>query len=174
MKGAFALSKFKLVKSRDISTKAIAHIAMIAAIYAALTIALAPISYGPVQLRVAEALTVLPYYYPMAAPGLFLGCFLANIFGGYGWQDVVFGSLATLTAALLSRRMPHPWLVPLPPVIVNAVIIGTLLHVVTGLPLTLLMLDVGLGQLASCYGLGLPLLYAIKKYKSKTNNTDHN
>lgn len=154
---------FKSKKTDTITPKTMAHVAMIAAIYAALTITLAPISYGPLQLRVAEAMTVLPYFFPAATPGLFLGCFLANLFGGYGWQDVVFGSLATLTAAMLSRRMPHPWLVPLPPVLVNALVIGAVLHFTTGLPILLLMLEVGLGQLGSCYGLGLPLLYTIKK-----------
>lgn len=138
--------------------------AMVAAIYAALTIVLAPISYGPVQLRVAEGLTVLPFFFPEAIPGLFLGCFLANLYGGYGIMDVVFGSLATLLAALLSRKMPHPWLAPLPPVLVNALIIGWILNVTLGLPFGLMALQVGLGQLLSCYVLGMPLLYAVKRF----------
>lgn len=141
-----------------------ARIAMIAAIYAALTISLAPISYGPIQIRIAEAMTVLPYYFPVATPGLFIGCLIANLFGGNGLLDVIFGSLATLIAALLSRRMPHPWLVPLPPVLVNAVVIGGVLHVTTGLPWWLLALEVGAGQLVSCYVLGLSLLYGIQRF----------
>jgi len=107
---------------------------------------------------------VLPYFFPAAAPGLFLGCLIANLFGGNGLLDVVFGSLATLAAALLSRRMPHPWLVPLPPVLINALVIGAVLHVTTGIPWYLLAFDVGLGELASCYILGLPLLYGIKRF----------
>lgn len=138
--------------------------AMLAAIYAALTIVLAPISYGPVQLRVAEGLTVLPYFFPEAIPGLFLGCFLANLYGGYGLIDVVFGSLATLLAALLSRKMPHPWLAPLPPVVVNALVIGWILKVTLGLPFGLMALQVGLGQLLSCYVLGMPVLYGVKRF----------
>jgi uncharacterized membrane protein len=146
------------------SAKNLTRITMIAAIYAALTIALAPISYGEVQVRVAEALTVLPYYFPAAVPGLFIGCLIANLFGGNGLLDIVFGSLATLSAAWLSRRMPHPWLVPLPPVLINAVVIGAVLHVVLGIPWAILALQVGAGQLVSCYVLGLPLLYGIRRF----------
>ena len=75
---------------------------IIAALYAALTIALAPISYGPIQLRVSEALTILPYLTPAAIPGLFIGCLVANILGGLGIYDVVGGSLCTLLAAFLT------------------------------------------------------------------------
>ncbi|MBR0203644.1 MAG: QueT transporter family protein, partial [Synergistaceae bacterium] len=76
--------------------------ALIAALYAALTILLAPISYGPVQCRVSEAFTLLPFYLPEAVPGLFIGCIFANFIGGYGLPDMVFGSLATLIAAFLT------------------------------------------------------------------------
>ena len=79
--------------------------AAIAAIYAALTLALAPISYGAVQVRVSEALTVLPFFMPHSAvPGLFLGCLLANFLGGAGIWDVIFGSAATLVAAMITAR----------------------------------------------------------------------
>ena len=92
---------------------------MIAALYAALTIALAPISFGPVQFRVAEALTLLPFFMPEAIPGLFIGCLLANFTGGFGIIDIVFGSAATLLAAWLTYEMPNMWLAAIPPVIVN-------------------------------------------------------
>ena len=82
---------------------------LIAAIYAAITIALAPISYGQIQVRVAEALTILPAFTPAAIPGLFVGCIVANLYGGGGIIDVVFGSLATLMAAYLSYKMPKKW-----------------------------------------------------------------
>ncbi len=139
--------------------------AMVAAIYAALTVALAPISYGPLQFRVAEAMTVLPWLYPEAVPGLFVGCLVANFFGGNGLLDIVFGSLATLAAALLSRRIKKPWLVPLPPVLINAVVIGAMLSYVLGLPFLLTAAEVGLGQIGSCYVLGLPLLFFLKRMK---------
>ena len=137
--------------------------AMLAAVYAALTVSLAPISYGALQFRVAEALTVLPWLYPEAVPGLFVGCLIANLFGGNGALDVVFGSLATLAAAMLSRRMKPVWLAPLPPVLINAFVIGAVLSYVLGLPFLLTAAEVGLGQVGACYGLGMPLLLLIKR-----------
>ena len=81
---------------------------MVAALYAALTVLLAPLSYGPVQLRFSEGLTLLPYFLPEAVPGLAVGCLIANLFGGYGAVDVVVGTGATLLAAVLTRRMLRP------------------------------------------------------------------
>ena len=84
-------------------TRFIVEAAILAAIYAVITIILAPISYGQIQVRISEALTILPYFTPAAIPGLFVGCIVSNIFGGGGLIDIVFGSLATLIAAILSR-----------------------------------------------------------------------
>lgn len=137
--------------------------AMIGAVYALLTIIFAPISYGMIQVRIAEMLMVLPYFTPAAVPGLFVGCFIANIYGGYGILDIVFGSLATLLSAYLVMRTGNRYLVPLPPVIINAVIVGLVLHLVLKLPYYLTFLWVGLGQLIACYGLGLPLLFILEK-----------
>ena len=139
--------------------------AMVAAIYAAMTIALAPISFGPLQFRAAEAMTVLPCVYPEAVPGLFIGCLIANLIGGYGIADIVFGSLATLAAAYMSRRMKQIWLVPLPPVIVNALVIGAVLSKMLGLPFWLTAGEICLGQTGACYGLGIPLLLFLKRRK---------
>jgi len=136
-------------------------VALTAAAYVTLTMLFHPISYGPVQVRVAEALTVLPYVGQLAIPGLFLGCLLANLLGGWGVYDVVLGSAATLVAALLTRKMPRPWLAPLPPVVVNAVVVGAYLSYLAGLPYFWTALYVGLGQLVACYGLGYPLLLAV-------------
>lgn len=141
--------------------------ALIAAIYAVLTIAFAPLSYGQIQVRFAEALTILPALTPAAIPGLFIGCVVANIFGGNGPIDIVFGSLATLLAAYLSYRMPKKWLVPLPPVIVNAIVVGFILNYLYQLPLVLSMVWVTLGELIACYVLGYPLLVLLDKYKTK-------
>jgi uncharacterized membrane protein len=138
---------------------------MIGAIYAILTILFAPISYGIVQVRVSEMLMVLPFFTPAAIPGLFVGCIIANIFGGFGLLDVIFGSLATLLSAFLVSKIGNKYLAPLPPVIVNAIIIGLVLHVVLDLPLYLTVLWVGFGQLIACYGLGLPLLLLLEKRK---------
>ena len=101
--------------------------ALIAAIYATLTILLGSIGYGPVQFRIAEALTVLPALTPAAIPGLFAGCMIANILGPYGMIDMILGGGATLLAAILSYRLrKHPALVPLPPILVNGVVIGAM------------------------------------------------
>lgn len=147
------------------SSKKLVRIAAIAAIYATITIIMAPFSYGPIQVRVSEAMTVLPYIFPESALGLFVGCLIANVYGNYGIIDIVFGSLATLLAALLTRKMPHWLLAPLPPVLVNAVVVGLMLHYVAGFPLVETMIWVGFGQLVACYAIGLPLLYFLKKYK---------
>ncbi|NLN41530.1 MAG: QueT transporter family protein, partial [Clostridiales bacterium] len=118
----------------DKRTKFIVEAAILAAIYAVVTILLAPISYGQIQVRISEALTILPYFTPAAIPGLFVGCIVSNIFGGGGLIDIVFGSLATLIAAILSRIMRKRWLVPLPPVVINGFVIGWVLYRVYGLP----------------------------------------
>jgi len=139
--------------------------AMIGTIYVLLTIIFAPISYGMVQVRISEMLMVLPFFTPAAIPGLFIGCFIANIFGGHGILDIVFGSLATLLAAYLVSKIRNKYLVPLPPVIVNAVVIGLVLHVVLELPLYMTAAFVGLGQVIACYGLGLPLLLFLERHR---------
>ena len=96
----------------------------IAAIYVVLTLVFAPISYGEIQLRVAEALTILPMFTSAAIPGLFIGCVIANLLGGCVVLDVVFGSLATLIGAALGYLLrKNRWLVPIPTVIANTVII---------------------------------------------------
>ncbi|MDW7740425.1 MAG: QueT transporter family protein [Bacillota bacterium] len=137
--------------------------AMIGAIYALLTLIFAPISYGMIQVRIAEMLMVLPFFTPAAIPGLFVGCVIANIFGGYGIFDIVFGSLATLISAYLVSKISNKYLVPLPPVLINAVVVGMVLHLVLELPFYLTAAWVGAGQLVACYGLGLPLLLILEK-----------
>lgn len=160
--------------------------AVIAAAYAVLTyvVALAGLAYGPVQFRLSEALTVLPVFTSAAVPGLTLGCLLANILSGYGAADMVFGTLATLLAALLTRLVRNvrfrgiPVLAPLPPVLLNAGIIGLELTLMANGKFDLSLFhnfnwilfwsnagSVGLGELVVCYALGLPLLVMIEKNK---------
>ena len=141
--------------------------AIIAAIYAALTLALAPLSYGMIQIRFAEALTILPMFTPAAIPGLFVGCLVSNTLSPYGLIDLILGSLASLSAAFLSYKLKqYPLLVPLPPVAVNAVVIGAMLHYAYGVPnLWACMGWVALGQVAACYVIGLPLMQLLKRYK---------
>lgn len=144
----------------------IVQAAIIAAIYTVVTILIAPYSYGIFQFRVSEALTILPAMLPSAIPGLFVGCLVSNLVGGYGLIDMVFGSLTTLIAAVLSRKLrKYPYLVPLPPVILNAVIVGGYLKFLyfQDVPLLASMGWVALGQVLACYALGYPLLLLLTK-----------
>lgn len=154
-----------MVKNMQKTTDYIRYLveaAVIAAMYAALTI-LIPGGSGQIQIRVAEALTVLAYFTPAAIPGLFIGCLTANIFVGAGIYDVVFGSLATLIAAVLTNKMPSKYLAPLPPIVTNAVIVALVLKLSINAPLLVTMGFVALGELIACYGLGYPLILFMEK-----------
>ncbi|MDO4563825.1 MAG: QueT transporter family protein [Clostridia bacterium] len=149
----------------ELNTKYVAQGAIIAALYAALTVLLSPISYGLVQCRVTEALCILPMFSPAAIWGLSFGCLIANIFGGGGVVDIVFGTLATLLAALCTYRFRKTVLLaPLFPVLFNAIIVGGYLHILTAppVPLPFTMLYIALGEAVACYALGLPLHSLIK------------
>lgn len=147
-------------------SKYLVHGGVIASLYISLTLFTMPISYGVMQVRIAEALTVLPAFTPAAIPGLFVGCLISNILGPNGVVDIVFGSLATLLAAIATYKVGHSdFLVPLPPVLLNGIIIGSMLYYVYGVPLPLwsCILWVGLGEACACYGLGLPLVKYLNK-----------
>lgn len=111
------------------STRKLVLSAAVAALYAALSFfgSMLGLTYGPIQLRLSEALCVLPFLFPDTVSGLFVGCLLTNLLSAYGIPDVVFGSLATLLAALLTARTKRRCLAPLPPVLVNGVLVGALL-----------------------------------------------
>ena len=131
--------------------------AIIAAMYVALTLIFAPISYGAVQVRIAEALTILPLFTPAAIPGLFIGCIIANGIGGGIILDVVFGSLATLIGAIggyLLRK--NRWLVPIPAIVSNSVIVPFVLKYGYGidLPIWLMIIYIAIGEIIGCYILG--------------------
>lgn len=161
-------------------TKLIARGALVAALYIIFT-SFPPfnsISYMGNQVRVSEALTVLPFIEPAAVPGLFIGCFLANLLGPLGPWDIFLGSLLTLAAAVLTwllARTGKPWLAPLPPVLINAFGVSAYLHVLLGLgppvlplggglpPYFLFVISIGLGEIVACYALGLPLLYLLRR-----------
>ena len=146
------------------NTRRLTLAALIAAVYTAATLFLPIPQYGGMQFRVAEAMTLLPFLFPEAIPGLAVGCFLANLLGSPFVLDWIFGTLATLLAALWTRRMPNVYLAALPPVVCNAVIVGAEIAWFTvqdggafwpayGLN----ALTVGLGELAGCFLLGGPL-----------------
>ena len=143
------------------------RVAMIAAIYLVLNIIFAPISYGPVQVRIAEALAVLPFIDPSAILGLFIGCILANIYGGLGLLDIIGGSLCTLLAAYLTSKMKNPKLAPLPPVLINALGVSIYLHLLFNLPYWITVLYIGVGEFIACYILGYPLLIVLIKNKKR-------
>ena len=144
--------------------------AMIAAIYVVLTYVFAPFSFGEVQIRISEALTILPIFTPAAVPGLFVGCLIGNILGGAILPDILFGSIATLLGAIFTYQLRNqkPWFAALPPIISNAMIVPFVLRFGYGvtLPIPLMMCTVGLGEIVSCEVLGLALYCALKKYKN--------
>ena len=154
--------------------------ALVAAAYAALTVALAPISYGAVQFRVSEALTVLPFLMPSTVWGLALGCVLANLYTG-SVLDIVFGSLATLLAGLCTaffgkrgNTVKNRLLGCLMPVLFNAVIVGAVLTWGYQIrefadPLKSYgfnALSVGLGELGVLYLIGYTLLRQLPRSKT--------
>jgi len=145
------------------------HAAMIAAIYVVLTYIFAPFSFGDVQVRIAEALTILPIFTPAAIPGLFIGCLIGNILGGAVLPDIIFGSIATLIGAVFTYllRRKSPFLCILPPIISNTLIIPMILKYAYGinLPIAFMMLTIGIGEVISCGVLGLILYYALRKYR---------
>ena len=147
--------------------------AMVAALYAVLGYFgdIFGLTYGPIQCRFAEALTVLPFVFPAAAPGLVVGCFLTNLLSLYGPLDIIFGTLATAIAAWLSIKVPRWYLAALPPIIVNAIILPPMwawaevgavdsafwaacgFNVLTFIP----------GEALACYVLGTVLLKALSQ-----------
>ena len=128
------------------------------------------LTFGAVQCRFAEALTVLPFLTPVTAWGLFIGCLITNILSPYGLLDMIFGPLTTLIAALLSARCKNKWLAPLPPVLCNAIVISTLIAFQTvgfgaGFwPMFFYQAaTIGAGQMLACYGLGMIVLFAAQR-----------
>ncbi len=152
------------------STKQLTRAAMIAAFYAALTLILQPMSFGPVQFRAAEALTLLPILCAEAIPGLAVGCLIANLLGGAMWYDVLFGTLATLLAAVCTRKLrEYPHAAAMMPVIFNALIVGPAVYLAYSyggtLSVPLLLKDistVAIGEMAVCLILGQGLVGMLK------------
>ena len=148
----------------------IAQAAIIAAVYVTITLIFSYTSFGPIQLRFSEALTILPVFTPAAIPGLFIGAFLSNTIGGLGPIDMIFGSLATLIAAVLTYwiRRYNEFLAPIPPIVVNALIIPFVLYYsLDELPYAIpfMMVTVGVGQILACGVLGTLLYLALRKHR---------
>ena len=144
--------------------------AMIAAIYVALTMLAAPISFGPIQFRISEALCILPVFSSAAIPGRFVGCLLANLLGTAVPMDVIFGSLATLIGAVGTYKLRNRgWLACLPPIVSNALIVPFVLRFAYGAQdfIPLMMLTVGIGEVLAVGVLGSILRNALSRYGSR-------
>ena len=166
------------------NTRKIVFAGIIGALYAALTVALNFISYGPIQFRIAEALCILPFFFPFTAWGLFIGCIAANLLSPYP-LDIAIGTTATLFAAFITAmiaklgrdRLPVKMLACAPPVIVNALAIGALLAYYSisssndGLTTVKFFTafatngtQVGFGEFVVMYALGFPLMLYLPKF----------
>lgn len=156
--------------------------AIIAALYVILTFFSASVglAYSGVQLRLSEALTILPVFTPFAIPGLTIGCFISNIASPFGMIDLIFGTLSTFFAAILTRALRGlkikdiPFLAPLPPVVLGAAFVSLLICFTSpdGFSLNAFYLLFGLifaGQFIVCYCLGIPLYMILKKYGTFEN-----
>ena len=145
------------------------HAAAIAAVYVVLTLLFAPFSFGEMQVRVSEALTVLPFFTSASVPGLFVGCLIANILGGAIPADIAFGSIATLlgAAGTYLLRKKSRYLAPVPPIAANTLIVPFVLRFGYGvnLPIPFMMLTVGIGEVVSCGIFGMIVLTALGRYK---------
>lgn len=158
---------------RKFSTRELTLAAMVAALYAVMGYFgnIFGLTFGPIQFRFAEALTVLPFLFPATVPGLFVGCVIVNLLSPYGPLDIVVGSAATLIAAVWTSKLKNKWLAPLPPVVCNTVLVGFTIGLAeangftVALPMAWLVngLEVGLGELGACYVLGMLLLEALPK-----------
>lgn len=150
----------------------IVQAAMIAAIYVVLTFLANSLGLasGAIQIRLSEALTILPYFLPAAIPGLFIGCLLSNLLTGCILLDVIFGSLTTLVAALgtYALRKQNKFLAPIPPILTNTIIVPFILIYGYGVPAPIwsLMATVGAGEVISCGILGMALLFTLEKQKN--------
>lgn len=148
------------------------HAAMIAALYVSLTFVsnALGLASGAIQIRISEALTILPYFTPAAVPGLFIGCLISNFLTGCALWDVIFGSLATLLGAIGTQLLCRwKWITPIPPIAANTIIVPFVLNYVYEIPdgIPYLMLTVGIGEVISCGVLGLLLLSVLTKYRSR-------
>ena len=144
----------------------ICQAAVIAALYVVLTYVFSAFASGVIQVRVSEALTILPAFPPAAIPGLVIGCLLSNTLTGCVLLDIIFGSVATLIGALGSYALRrHTWLVPIPPIVSNMIIVPFVLRFAYGATdaFPFMIATVGAGEIISCYLLGMILYGALKK-----------
>ena len=147
----------------------ITQAAVIAALYTVLVIIFNYCSFGPIQFRIAEALTILPYFTPAAIPGLFVGCLLSNILGGAAIWDIIFGSIATLIGAIGTYALrKNKWLAPLPPIIANTLIVPFVLRYAYGSEgvFAMFFVTIGASEFIVCGVIGMLLLFALNPVRN--------
>lgn len=153
---------------RKITTRQLTVCGILAALYAVVTIATSSFAYGPIQFRLADALCVLPFFAPYTTPGLFIGCLVANLFSTVSALDIVVGSAATLIGCLLTARLRNRWLVPLPTILANTLLVGAMLAYVYTPDAFLsgfvtMGAQVAVGEIAVMAVLGYPLMFLLQK-----------
>ena len=157
-------------------TKKITRVGVVAGLYAVITLVLGSISYGQIQFRISEVMTLLPLFGKEYILSLTIGCFLANVIGPYGLPDIILGTLATfisvylvyLTGKLMKNKKGYIIIASLWPTIVNAIIIGgVMLNGLFKLPLILSILQVGFGQFVVITIIGVPLFRFLNNKYSK-------
>ncbi|MZK52882.1 QueT transporter family protein [Clostridium beijerinckii] len=157
------------------TVKRLVKTAIIAALYAVITLVLAPISYGPIQFRVSEIMVLLAFFDPFYIVGLTLGCFIANILGPNGLADIIFGTLATfisvyavsITERFVKSKKTSLVIASLWPTIFNGVIIGCMLNYIYQFPLVLSIGEVAIGEFVVVTIVGVPIVRLLQnKYRS--------
>ena len=156
------------MKKPTFTVRQLTACAIVAALYAVITIASGPLAYDLMQFRLSEALIVLCWFEPVLGVGVSLGCFLSNIFSTVTALDMIIGTLATGVACLITPHIKNPWLMPLPNILSNAILVGGMLayvifpeNLLTGFLIA--FAQVGFGELVVMYVLGMPLLFALRK-----------
>lgn len=162
---------------RDQKVNKIVRIAIVAALYAVLTVAIAPIGYGAIQFRLSEVMTLLAFIDPLYIPGLVLGCAIANFFSPLGMIDVVVGSIATFISVYMISKSKNLFVASLWPTI-NCVFVGAELYFLSNIPFWLTTLQIAMGEFVVVTIIGYPLFKILLSNKqvvhalkiSKLNN----
>lgn len=151
-----------------IPTKGLAVTGLIAALYVVLTLPFGQIAFGPIQFRIAELLTLLPFFSPWAIPGVTIGCLISSLLFSTVW-DAIFGTLATLIAAYFTYKSRHLLVAPVWPILFNGLIIGTMLTLMmTGgfawIPWLTMCFEIAASEFCVCFALGVPFMRYFQKY----------
>ncbi len=152
------------------NTKYLTRGALIAGLYVIITYALSPVSFGPLQFRASEALTVLPILYPESIPALFIGVLLSNIIGGLGLVDIIGGSLVTLLAAYGTYYFRDTFLAYLSPIVLNGFLISIYLHLLFEIPYWITVVQISVSEAIVVILLGYPLIQVLKRRHTDYQN----